>query len=306
VPVSSITALADLIRISPRVESVDLSDLRRVVEYHPEDMTVTVEAGMLWPELQASLGEHEQWLPIDPPLADLWTVRDVLDHALTGPRRCGYGLVRDWVLGLKIVMASGEVIRTGGKVVKNVAGYDLTKLFIGARGSLGVIAEATFKVLPKPEAEKFAQVRLEKLEQLEDMLAGIADSNLTPAVLDIHNVPAAGEAPGLWMVIGFAGPHEDVEEQIAQAGVRGLSKPSDLGHDRRFWTDAPAGGVQSVSILPSKLTKRLISLAPQFFVARAANGIIHYLGEPAIPEQNESAFLDERIKKTYDPENKFR
>jgi FAD/FMN-containing dehydrogenase len=277
-----------------------------VVEYHPEDMTVTVETGMSWPELQASLGEHEQWLPIDPPLPDFWTVRDVLDHALTGPRRCGYGLVRDWALGLKIIMADGEIIRTGGKVVKNVAGYDLTKLFIGARGSLGIIVEATFKVLPKPEAEKFAQVRLEKLEQVEDMLAGIADSNLTPTVLDIHNVPDAGERPGLWIVIGFAGAQEDVEEQIAQAGVLGLSKPTDLSHDRRFWGDSPAGAVQTISILASKLTKKLVAIAPQFFVARAANGIIHYLGDPPAPEKNDSAFLDERIKKAYDPQNKFR
>jgi glycolate oxidase FAD binding subunit len=207
---STIADLAQSIGRSERVESVDLSAFRRVVEYRPEDMTITVEAGMTWPELQASLGEHEQWLPIDPPLADLWSVRDVLDHALTGPRRCGYGLVRDWALGLKIILASGEVIHTGGKVVKNVAGYDLTKLFIGGRGSLGVIVEATFKVLPKPEAEKFAQVRLQKLEQVEDMLTGIAESNLNPSVLDVHNVPAAGEGEGLWVVIGFAGAWEDV------------------------------------------------------------------------------------------------
>ena len=305
-PVSTITDLSELIRASSRIESIDLSAFRRVVEYHPEDMTVTIEAGMTWPELQASLGEHEQWLPIDPPLPEFWTVRDVLDHALTGPRRCGYGLVRDWVLGLKIIMANGEIIRTGGKVVKNVAGYDLTKLFIGARGSLGIIVEATFKVLPKPEAEKFAQVRLQKLEQVEDMLAGIADSNLTPAVLDVHNVPAAGEPPGVWVVIGFAGAREDVEEQIAQAGVFGISKPTDLSHDKRFWGDSPAGGVQTISILASRLTKKLASLAPQFFVARAANGIIHYLGEPSAPEKSDSEFLDERVKKIYDPENKFR
>lgn len=305
-PNSSIAELADAIRRSPRVDAVDLSAFRRVVEYHPEDMTVTVESGMSWPELQANLGEHEQWLPIDPPLPDFWTVRDVLDHALTGPRRCGYGLVRDYALGLKIIMADGEVIRTGGKVVKNVAGYDLTKLFIGARGSLGIIVEATFKVLPRPESEKFAQVRLQKLEQVGDMLAGIGDSDLTPSVLDVHNVPAAGEGPGLWVVIGFTGAREDVEEQIAQAGALGLSKPTDLSHDRRFWGDSPAGGVQTTSILASKLTKKLASLAPQFFVARGVNGIIHYLGEPCSPEQTDSVFLDERVKKIYDPQNKFR
>jgi FAD/FMN-containing dehydrogenase len=306
VAATTIAALAEFIGRSSCVESVDLSAFRRVVDYHPEDMTVTVETGMSWPELQASLGEHDQWLPIDPPLPDFWRVRDILDHAITGPRRCGYGLVRDWVLGLKVIMADGEVIHTGGKVVKNVAGYDLTKLFIGARGSLGVIVEATFKALPKPEAEKFAQVRLQKLEQVEDMLAGIAESNLTPTVLDVHNVPAAGETPGLWVVIGFAGAREDVEEQIAQAGVFGLSKPTDLGHEKRFWGDSPAGGVQTISILASKLTKKLGSLAPQFFVARAASGVIHYLGEPSEPEKYDGAFLDERVKKTYDPQNKFR
>ncbi|HEY6228248.1 MAG TPA: hypothetical protein VI282_14095, partial [Verrucomicrobiae bacterium] len=142
--------------------------------------------------------------------------------------------------------------------------------------------------------------------QVEDMLAGIADSNLTPAVLDVHNVPTAGEPPGVWVVIGFAGAREDVEEQIAKAGVFGISKPTDLSHDKRFWGDSPAGGVQTVSILASKLTKKLASLAPQFFVARAANGIIHYLGEPSAPEKSDSEFLDERVKKTYDPENKFR
>ena len=303
---STISELAEWARQSARVEGVDLSAFRRVVEYHPEDMTVTVETGMTWPELQAHLGEHDQWLPIDPPLAEFWTVRDVLNHALTGPRRCGYGLVRDWALGLKIVMADGEVIHTGGKVVKNVAGYDLTKLFIGAGGSLGIIVEATFKVLPKPEAEKFAQVRLQKLEQVEDMLSGIAESNLNPIVLDVHNVPNAGEAPGVWIVIGFAGAREDVDEQIAEAGVFGISKPTTLAHEKRFWTDAPAGSVKSISFLPSKLTARLASLAPQFFVARAANGIIHYLGETVEEGKSDTLFLDERVKKTYDPENKFR
>jgi hypothetical protein len=81
---------------------------------------------------------------------------------------------------------------------------------------------------------------------------------------------------------------------------------TDLGHEKRFWGDSPAGGVQTVSILASRLTKKLASMAPQFFVARAANGIIHYLGPTQEPEKNDAAFLDERVKKTYDPENKFR
>jgi FAD/FMN-containing dehydrogenase len=307
VPVSTLAELTDLIRQTPRLEphALDLSGFRRVLEHHPEDMTVTVESGMVFPELQAALGEHDQWLPIDPPLPDLWTVRDVLDHATTGPRRCGYGMVRDHVLGLKVILASGEVIGAGGKVVKNVAGYDLTRLFIGARGTLGIIIEATFKVLPRPEAERFGQARFQSLEQAEDVLAGVMDSSLTPVVLDLHNVPDARESKALWGVIGFAGAQEDVDEQMAEAGVLGFSKPTDLAHESRFWQAAPAGGVQTISILPSEITKRLTTLAPEFFVARAANGIINYLGQPAPPEKFENALLNARVKNTYDPENKF-
>ena len=301
----TIAELTESIRRATRVEPLDLSHFRRVLEHHPEDMTVTVETGMPWPDVQAALGEHDQWLPIDPPLADLFTVRDVLDHAMTGPRRCGYGLVRDHVLGLKIVLASGEIIRTGGKVVKNVAGYDLTKLFVGARGTLGVIVEATFKVLPRPEAERFGQARLQSLQDAENKLAGVMDSNLTPVVLDLHNVPDAGEGQGLWAVIGFAGAREDVDEQIAEAALLGFSQPKDLGHEGRFWNAAPAGEVQTISMLPSTLTARLSELAPEYFVARAATGLIHYLGAPAPREPLPAPILNERVKKTFDPDNKF-
>jgi FAD/FMN-containing dehydrogenase len=302
------TTIADLtesIRQAKRVGTLDLSNFRRVLEHHPEDMTVTVETGMLWPDLQSALGEHDQWLPIDPPLADLFTIRDVLDHAITGPRRCGHGLVRDHVLGLKVLLASGELIRTGGKVVKNVAGYDLTKLFVGARGTLGVIVEATFKVLPRPEAERFAQARLQSLEDAERKLAGVMESSLTPVVLDLHNVPDAGEKKGLWGVIGFAGAREDVEEQMAEAGMLGFSQPKDLGHEWRFWNAAPAGEVQTISVLPSTLTARIHELAPEYFVARAASGLLHYLGAPPPKETLPAPILNERVKKTFDPENKF-
>ncbi len=302
----SIAEIAAAIRGSPRVEAVDLSEFRRVLAHHPEDMTVTVQAGLPWADLGAALGEHDQWLPIDPPLAHLWTVRDVLDHGITGPRRCGHGLVRDHVLGLRVILANGEVIRTGGKVVKNVAGYDLTRMFVGARGSLGLIVEATFKTLPRPEAERFGQAQVQSLEQAEDLIAGISESDLNPTVLDFHNVPAAGERAGWWLVIGFAGAAEDVEEQMAQASAAGFSKASDLDHEKRFWEAAPAGGVQMISVLPSDLIKRLASLAPQFFVARAANGVIHYLGDPPRLDKSDTAHLQERLKKAFDPEGKFR
>src|SRR5438477_8627578 len=133
----------------------DLATLNRVIEYNPADMTVTVEAGLTLAALQEQLAKRGQWLPIDPPNPDATTIADMLNSNISGPRRFGYGSIREHLLGLKVVLADGRLIHCGGKVVKNVAGYDLCKLFVGSRSSLGVLLEATFKVRPLPEVEQF-------------------------------------------------------------------------------------------------------------------------------------------------------
>jgi len=133
-----------------KVSAFDLRAMREVLEYTPEDMTVSVEAGLTLAQLQTRLAEHNQWLPMDPPGADTLTIGALLAANRSGPRRFGYGTVREHLLGIKVVLADGRVIKAGGKVVKNVAGYDLCKLFVGSHGTLGVIVEATFKVLPRP------------------------------------------------------------------------------------------------------------------------------------------------------------
>src|SRR5687767_1191119 len=147
---------AALLSASARAEKIstfDVRAMREVLEYTPEDMTVSVEAGITLAQLQARLAEHNQWLPIDPPGANTLTIGALLAANKSGPRRFGYGTIREHLLGIKVVLADGRVIKAGGKVVKNVAGYDLCKLFVGSQGTLGVIAEATFKVLPRPESE---------------------------------------------------------------------------------------------------------------------------------------------------------
>ena len=137
----------------------NLQPLSRVIEHTPEDMTVTVETGLTLSALQERLKQRGQWLPIDPPNPDAASIADILNANASGPRRFGYGTIREHLLGIKVVLADGRVIQNGGKVVKNVAGYDLCKLFVGSRGSLGVIVEATFKVRPLPEAEQFVGAR---------------------------------------------------------------------------------------------------------------------------------------------------
>src|SRR4051812_33375015 len=141
-----------------RIEAVSLEHFTRVLEYFPEDLTVTVEAGISLPSLQAELGRKGQWLPLDPPQSAEVTIRSLIEENLSGPRRHGYGTVREHLIGLKVMLPDGRIIKSGGKVVKNVAGYDMQKLFVGSRRSLGIVLEATFKLQPLPEMEEFWQV----------------------------------------------------------------------------------------------------------------------------------------------------
>src|SRR5438270_5712299 len=132
--------------------ALSIRRLDRVVEYEPADLTVTVEAGVRLVDLQAKLAEHGQFLPLDPPGGDAASVGGVLAANAWGPLRHAVGTARDWLLGISIVHADGTLTKGGGRVVKNVAGYDMPKLYIGSLGTLGVIAGATFKVAPLPKS----------------------------------------------------------------------------------------------------------------------------------------------------------
>ena len=127
--------------------------MTRLLEYEPADLTCRVEAGMRLSDLQAALGAQGQRLPLDPPHPVRATVGGMVAANTNGLGRARYGTVRDWVIGIAVAYPSGKVARAGGKVVKNVAGYDLMKLHIGALGTLGVVAEVNLKVQAIPESE---------------------------------------------------------------------------------------------------------------------------------------------------------
>jgi glycolate oxidase FAD binding subunit len=135
-----------------------LDRMNRVIDHQAADMTVTVEAGCSLAELDRVLAAAGQWLPLDPPRPDATTVGGLIATNLSGPLRASQGTVRDLLIGLRVVDASGAVVAGGGRVVKNVAGYDLPKLHAGALGTVGVIVEATFKVRPRPEREEAAWI----------------------------------------------------------------------------------------------------------------------------------------------------
>ena len=250
----------------------------------PADMTATVDATVTLPALQAELARRGQWVPVDPPGTP--TLRELLDANASGPRRYAFGSVRDHVLGLRVRLADGRVIRCGGNVVKNVAGYDMCRLFVGARGTLGEITEVTFKLRPVPEEEKFVQQRCASLREAGQLIETLLASAVTPVVLDLI-APAT-------VVIGFAGTCAEVAWQLEQLH---WSEPATLDYNQAL--------PRRVSVLPSRLIKTLEKLGADTFVARAGNGVVDYRGGTAPPPAELPANLFKRLKAAYDPANQF-
>jgi glycolate oxidase FAD binding subunit len=122
-----------------------------VIDYPTGDMTITVQAGITWEKLQTILAKENQRLPIDMPWPADATLGGILACNVSGPRRFGFGTLRDYVIGISVINDQGREIKAGGRVVKNVAGYDLCKLFVGSLGTLGIITQVTLKVRPLPE-----------------------------------------------------------------------------------------------------------------------------------------------------------
>ena len=129
---------------------IDLSRYDQVIDYQPADLTATVEAGISLDSLQQELAKGSKFLAIEAPVSAKATVGGILASNASGPLRFGYGLPRDWLIGIGVVNAQGVETKAGGKVVKNVTGYDLGKLYTGSMGTLGIILEATFKLIPLP------------------------------------------------------------------------------------------------------------------------------------------------------------
>jgi glycolate oxidase FAD binding subunit len=172
--------------------ALDLNRLNRVVEHDHANLTATVEAGITLTRLQQCLAEQKQFVPFDAPYPERATVGGIVATNLNGPRRCYYGSVRDLVIGMKVVLASGEPIKAGGKVVKNVAGYDMCKLFVGSLGTLGIITQVTLRASPIPETAATLMAS-GTLAQLVDLADNIGRSPLLPAAVVILNPLACKE-----------------------------------------------------------------------------------------------------------------
>jgi len=282
------------------VQSADLSGMNRILRYTPEDMTAKVEAGLTLGEFQRALAACGQWLPVDPPSPDTLTIGALIASNASGPRRHGFGTIRDHLIGLEVALADGRLVKSGGNVVKNVAGYDLMKLFVGARDSLGFVVEASFKLLPLPEEEKFLQMEYRSPEDAGQAIDRVVESELTPVVLDLYQTQSGNDSTKPTLVLGFAGTQEEVGWQVERAAALGTSEPATLDYDSRFWSAATIAP-RRISVLPSRLIETVRSLDNEPFVARAGNGVIYHRGKLAPEKAAVPLNLVRRVKETFDP-----
>jgi glycolate oxidase FAD binding subunit len=190
---------------SPTDVTLETTAMDGVLDHVPADLTVTVAAGTAFAAVQRALGDHGQFLPLDPPHAERATVGGVIASGSDGFGRLRYGGIRDDLIGTTVALADGTIARAGGRVVKNVAGYDLNKLLIGSLGTLGVIVEATLKVLPLPEARALAVARCGDAAAAFQVADALVRTPLRPSALVV-------DGGREWNVhVGAQGPRAYVE-----------------------------------------------------------------------------------------------
>lgn len=279
---------------------LELAGLNRIIDYPARDMTITVEAGITMRALAEALAAEHQRMPIDAPQSDVATLGGLLATNWSGPLRYGHGTLRDYVIGISAVDGRGTAFKGGGRVVKNVAGYDFCKLLTGSMGTLAVITQVTLKVKPLPEVHGFISCDVPSFAQAETMLARLVHSHTTPVTIELlagakwNDDPALGHLRAgsvARLVVGVEGTNVEVDwmlEQLAaewhDQGVRDLThveRGAVAGLTQRlaeFPADADSPLVLKANMVSSATTHFLDELLAVFpaadVQAHAGNGIV--------------------------------
>lgn len=277
---------------------VHVGGLTGVIDYPARDMTITAEAGLRLEKLDAILAQEGQRLPIDVPQRERATLGGAIACDAAGPRRYGQGTWRDYVIGITAVDAQGKPFKAGGRVVKNVAGYDLCKVMIGSLGTLGMITQVTLKLKPRPETGTWIWTRFASVESIDSALEVLSRSESRPVAIEVLNSPAARELTselGLqipanhpWLGVAVEGTARDVGWQAEQLKVEiGRCRPEQIeviaGEQTEFWRALTDYRVNSESPLsfqaavpPSRVVE-FFSLAETLGIslqAHAGSGIV--------------------------------
>jgi glycolate oxidase FAD binding subunit len=272
-------------------EGVDLvvttERLSGIVAHEPADLVASVGAGTSLGELGRRLAPHRQWLPLDPPGAQVATLGAVVSMASAGPLRRGHGTPRDHVLGLQIVTGDGRILDLGGRVVKNVAGYDLVKLVVGSRGTLGLVTRVEVRLRAIPEADRTLRLVAAEPEPLLHVAEALRAERIEPVALELSTAGVTG-----WELLArFQGNAEAVAHAAARlsaiaAGIGGvgLDEGSDADGggvwERLGASEVAAGVVVRLADRPSALGQTLAfasALPGASIVAHAGDGIVRAL-----------------------------
>jgi glycolate oxidase FAD binding subunit len=253
----------------PEAADVALStrSLDRIVEHAPHDLTLTVEAGVTLEQVQMQLERAKQFLPLDPFSSPGHTIGGLLATGWSGPLRLRYGTPREFLIGLRVALPDGRLAASGGRVVKNVSGYDMNKLHLGALGSLGVIVAASFKVFPLPLVEKTVHRAFDSLEPALAEAERALALPMPPAALDV-----IAERGSFTLAARVAGSEDGVERIVRELG---WEKAPD-----GFWEEHSRRSSESwarLSARPGSLRHLVAALpADARWVAHAGSGVVHW------------------------------
>ena len=276
----------------PSRYDIGLSLLRldQVVEHEPADLTVTCQAGITLDRLQRHLGQHGQLVPLGPAWGEEATIGGVLAANASGPSRHAYGAPRDFTIGMKVVTADGRITKAGGRVVKNVAGYDLCKLYIGSLGTLGVIVEASFKLAPTAKVERTAVATFETPGQACAFAADLQHRRLSLRAVQLLNTTAASAVElaqqGLCaLVLDLAGTPQAVERSRREIGDLARDAAADL-HDvqnaAKAWENRTRLGTTENAYLLCKATALPTHLPALIESLETVDGSPHILALPTV------------------------
>jgi glycolate oxidase FAD binding subunit len=283
--------------------AIDTRGLSRVIDYPAADMTITVESGITMARLRDVLTEQRQRLQIDAPQADRATLGGLYATDTSGPRRFGHGRPRDQIIGVSFVTSDGDVVKGGGRVVKNVAGYDFPKLLTGSLGTLGIITQLTLKVRPIPESDALAWIPIPSSASLHEVLDRLNTSGTRPVAVEVFNRSASRLIPevsgavrdhAFVLVVGFEDNTASVVWQVdrlrtelgrAEFEVFRGTDAAPLWAVLSEFLAAEVGPLSFVAnIPPSKVAGFLGELSSDGWAvqAHAGNGIVRAHALPAI------------------------
>ncbi len=284
----------------PRRADLVLSTARlnRVLEHAWADMTATVEAGCSVAQFQKTLAEHGQRLALDPLWPERATIGGILATNDSGSLRVRFGALRDLIIGITLALPDGTLAKSGGKVVKNVAGYDLPKLATGSLGTLGVISEAVFRLYPLPRQTRSVSLAADSVETLNKLVLAIQDSRLVFTGLQLRAQSDATPQLDVRFEGTTAGIDSQESQLISLASIaKQVESPADVWSAREgLWRGAEATLIARFSVLPSQLSAACQLFAPTaaalgitWRVVAQANGL-GFVRLDALAEKSENAF----------------